>query len=127
MGFPSPATDYLEERIDLNKVLIQNPLSTFYFKSEGMSMVNAFIPPKALLVVDRSVNAQNGDIVIAVVEGEFLVRYLCKNDRKCLLRAGNNKINDVEITSEMDMVIWGVVTSIISQTKDIKNVCAGRL
>lgn len=125
MGFPSPATDYLEDRIDLNKILIQNPLSTFYFKSEGMSMVNAFIPPKALLVVDRSIHAQNGDIVIAVIDGEFLVRYLSKNERKACLRAGNAKVSDVEITTEMDTMIWGVVTAIISQPKDLKNVCIG--
>ncbi|QEC69352.1 translesion error-prone DNA polymerase V autoproteolytic subunit [Panacibacter ginsenosidivorans] len=122
MGFPSPARDYLEERIDLNKLLIKNPLSTFYFWCQGNSMVNAYIPDKTLLVVDRSIEAQNGDIVVAAVNGEFIVRYLKKKERKCWLVPANNKYKDIEITAEMKAEIWGVVTSIISNPKEIKNV-----
>jgi DNA polymerase V len=123
MGFPSPARDYLEERIDLNKLLIKNPLSTFYFRCQGNSMVNAYIPDKTLLVVDRSVEAENGDIVIAIVNGEFIVRYLKKNERRCWLIPANNKYKDIEITADMKAEIWGVVISIISNPKEIKNVC----
>src|SRR4051812_5693432 len=77
-GFPSPASDYMEERIDLNQLLIKNPSATFFVKVEGESMIDAFIPPKALLVVDRSVHALSGDIVVAVVSGEFTVKRFVK-------------------------------------------------
>ncbi len=70
-GFPSPAMDYLEERIDLNKVFIQHPLATFLIDCSGTSMIEAFIPPKAKLIVDRSLTAKNGDIVFAVLKTEF--------------------------------------------------------
>src|SRR5690349_341801 len=69
-GFPSPAADYLEERIDINKVLIRHPLSTFLIECEGDSMKDAFIPPKAKLLIDRSLRPRNGDIVLAVLDGE---------------------------------------------------------
>ncbi|MEO6546571.1 MAG: translesion error-prone DNA polymerase V autoproteolytic subunit [Ferruginibacter sp.] len=119
-GFPSPAMDYLEERIDLTKELVQHPLSTFIVECSGDSMINAFIPPKAKLVVDKSLTAKNGDIVIAVMNGEFTVKWLRKNDRKCWLVPGNNKYKEIEITEEMNLQIWGVVTSIITDPTDIR-------
>src|SRR3982074_3118869 len=90
-GFPSPALDYLEERIDLNQVFIQHPLSTFIVECTGDSMINAFIPPKAKLIVDRSLTPKNGDIVLAVVNGEFTVKFLKKSDYKCVLVPANRK------------------------------------
>jgi DNA polymerase V len=119
-GFHSPAADYEEGRIDLNKVLIQHPLSTFIFDSEGLSMVNAFIPPKARLLVDRYITPKNGDIVVAVVNGEYTVRYLIKNENKCFLYPANKKYKAIEITPEIDMQVWGVVTYIITSVKDVK-------
>lgn len=119
-GFPSPATDYLEERIDLNKVLIKNALSTFIVESTGNSMINAFIPPKAKLIVDKSITPKNGDIIVAVLNGEFTVKYLKKNDLKCWLVAANPKYLNIEITPEMDFCVWGVVTSIIVNPKDTR-------
>jgi DNA polymerase V len=118
-GFPSPATDYLEERIDLNKELVKHPLATFIVSSEGDSMLNAFIPPKAKLIVDRSVEPENGSIVIAVLNGEFTVKYLKKNRHKCWLIPANRKYPELEITAEMNMQVWGVVTSIIINPKDV--------
>jgi DNA polymerase V len=118
-GFPSPAADHLEERIDLNKELVPHPNSTFVVSCQGDSMINAFIPAKAKLVVDRSVNPQNGSIVVAVVNGEFTVKYLRKNNHKCWLVPANSKYNEIEITDEMNMQVWGVVTSIIINPKDL--------
>jgi DNA polymerase V len=120
-GFPSPAMDYIEERIDLNKEFIPHPLSTFIIESSGNSMINAFIPPKARLIVDRSITPKNGDIVLAVLNGEFTVKFLKKNNYKCWLVPANSKFKEIEITSEMDMKIWGVVTNIITDAKDIKS------
>ena len=81
-GFPSPALDYLEKRIDLNEVFIRHPLATFMAEVTGKSMINAFIPPGAKLIVDRSVTPENGDIVLAVLNGEFTVKFLKKNKFK---------------------------------------------
>jgi DNA polymerase V len=119
-GFPSPATDYKEERIDLNKEFIKHPLSTFIIECSGDSMINAFIPPKAKLIIDRSLEAKNGDIVLAVINGDFTVKYLKKNHLKCWLVPANSKYRDIEITDEMNMQIWGVVTFIFSNPNDLK-------
>jgi DNA polymerase V len=120
-GFPSPALDYIEERIDLNKEFMPHPLSTFIIESSGNSMINAFIPPKARLIVDRSIPPKNGDIVLAVINGEFTVKFLKKNDYKCWLVPANSKFKEIEITAEMDMQIWGVVKNIITTVKDVKS------
>ena len=119
-GFPSPALDYLEERIDLNKELIKHPLSTFIVDCEGTSMINAFIPPKARLVVDKSITPKNGDIVLAVLNGEFTVKYLKKNEHKCWLVPANKKYKEIEITAEMNMQVWGVVVAILINPNDVK-------
>lgn len=116
-GFPSPANDYLEERLNLNDLLVVNPESTFLVRCTGDSMLNAFIPPKCLLLVDRSVKAQNGDIVLAHLNGEFTVKYLQRNEFRCRLLSGNKKYPDINVTPEMGMVVWGVVTRIITDPK----------
>ncbi|MEO7522889.1 MAG: translesion error-prone DNA polymerase V autoproteolytic subunit [Ferruginibacter sp.] len=119
-GFPSPATDHLEERIDLNKELVKHPVSTFIVECEGDSMLNAFIPHRARLVVDKSLTAENGNIVVAVLNGEFTIKYLRKNAHKCWLVPANSKYREIEITAEMDMQVWGVVTKIIIDPSDVK-------
>ena len=120
-GFPSPAMDYIEERIDLHKEFMPHPLSTFIIECTGYSMINAFIPPRARLIVDRSITPKNGDIVLAVLDGEFTVKFLKKNDYKCWLVPANSKFKEIEITAEMDMQIWGVVTNIITNVNDVKS------
>ena len=119
-GFPSPAMDYLEERIDLNKVCIKHPLSTFIVECTGDSMINAFIPPKAKLIVDRSLTPQTGDIVLAVINGEFTVKFLKQNDYNCFLVPANRKYKEIKVTPEMNMQVWGVVTNIITNTSDLR-------
>jgi DNA polymerase V len=104
-GFRSPAMDYMQERIDLNKEFVPHPLSTFIIESTGYSMINAFIPPKARLIVDRSITPRNGDIVLAVINGEFTVKFLKKNNHKCWLVPANSKFQEIEITPEMDMQV----------------------
>ena len=119
-GFPSPAMDYLEERIDLNKEFIKHPLATFIVECTGDSMINAFIPPKAKLIVDRSISPKSGDIVLAVINGEFTVKFLKKNDYNCFLVPANSKYKEIKVLPEMNMEVWGVVTSIITDTRDVK-------
>jgi DNA polymerase V len=83
-------------------------------------MINAFIPPKAKLIVDRSLAPKNGDIILAEVNGEFTVKFLKKNDFKCWLVPANRKYRDMEISGEMTLNVWGVVTAIITETKDVR-------
>jgi DNA polymerase V len=120
-GFPSPALDYSEERISLDKELIKHPLSTFLVDSTGDSMINAFIPPRAKLLVDRSLTPRNGDIVVAEINGEFTVKYLKKNDFRCWLVPANSKYKEIQVTEEMEMRIWGVVTNIITDTREVRS------
>jgi DNA polymerase V len=119
-GFPSPANDYLEERISLDKEIIKHPLSTFLIQSEGDSMINAFIPPKARLLVDRSITPKNGDVVLAVLNGEFTIKYLRKNNFKCWLVPANSKYREIEITEEMNMQVWGVIIQILIDPNDTR-------
>lgn len=120
-GFPSPALDYIEKRIDLNEEFIKHPLATFLCETEGLSMVNAFIPHKAKLIIDRSLIPKNGDIVLATVNGEFTVKFLKKNAYKCWLVPANSKYKEIEITEEMNMQVWGVVTHIITDVNHVKS------
>ncbi|WP_018611561.1 LexA family protein [Segetibacter koreensis] len=112
-GFPSPAMDYMEEEIDFNAYLKPRPLSTFAVKVDGESMINAFIPPGALLVVDKSITPVNNMIVVAVLNGEFTVKRYIINSNAVRLLPANPKFPPVPITEDMDFRIWGVVTKII--------------
>ncbi len=119
-GFPSPANDYLQKRIDLNDELIKHPLSTFFIECEGTSMIDAFIPPKAKLLVDRSITPKTGGIILAVLNGEFTVKCLRMNGDKCWLTPANKKYKEIEITVDMNFIVWGVITSIIINPNDVK-------
>lgn len=121
-GFPSPALDYLEERIDLAKQLAPHPLSTFYVHVQGDSMIDACIPPHAILVVDKSLEAKSGDIVVAYLNGDFTVKYILIEKSTCMLVAANKqkKYPSIEITEEMEVCVWGVVTNVIIDTKHIR-------
>jgi DNA polymerase V len=119
-GFPSPALDYIEDRIDLTKAFVPHPLTTFLFQCEGDSMINAFIPHRAWLLVDRSLTPENGDIIVGVLNGHMIVKFLKKNDYKCWLIPANSKYPDIEITAEIDFRIWGVVTHVITSKEVLK-------
>ena len=125
-GFPSPALDYMEERLTLNDIYMNRPLSTFLINVKGDSMVNAFIPPKARLVVDRSITAESGHIVLAELNGEFTVKFFKKNAQKAWLVPANSTYPDIEITHDHTCTIWGVVTAIITDTKELKNLFINR-
>jgi len=118
-GFPSPAMDYMEEPIDIATFLVPNPLSTFYIDCEGDSMIDAGLLPGSKLIVDRSLTAKTGDMVLAYVSGGFTVKFIKFKMNKCLLIPANKKKGymPIEITEEMEMMVWGVVTKIIIDTK----------
>lgn len=112
-GFPSPATDYMEEDIDLKKYLQPNPTSIYLARVKGDSMVNANIPDDALVVIDKSIKPKNNSIVIASLEGENVIKHFIKTHAGIFLAPGNPAYRPVKITPEMDFSIWGVVTHVI--------------
>lgn len=108
-GFPSPAADYEDKSLDINDYLIRNPVSTFFFPVEGDSMEGAEIFEGDVLVVDKSVDAQHGHIVVAFVNGERLVKRLyCRNDKVALI-AENPKYPPLVIKEGVELTVWGVV------------------
>ncbi|GAA4078177.1 translesion error-prone DNA polymerase V autoproteolytic subunit [Flavobacterium cheonanense] len=112
-GFPSPATDFMESGIDLNKELCKNPLSTFYIKVNGNSMINAGINNKDILVVDRSLEPQNNKIAVCFIDGEFTVKRI-KAENDCLyLMPENKNYQPIKVTDENELKIWGIVTYVI--------------
>ena len=113
-GFPSPAEDYLEKRLDLYKHLVRHPLSTFYIRVIGDSMRDENIHDGDLLVVDRAEEAVHGDIIIACVEGEFCCKRLQINNGAVRLCSANPKYPDIELTPETDWEVWGKVLFSIS-------------
>lgn len=112
-GFPSPAEDYLEGRLDLQKLLVRRPASTFLVRVTGDSMLGDGIHEGDLLVVDRSLKASPGRVVIAVVDGELLVKRLGRKDGRPVLLASNPKYSPVAIGDESQFEVWGTVTFVI--------------
>ncbi|MGB8190485.1 MAG: translesion error-prone DNA polymerase V autoproteolytic subunit [Chitinophagaceae bacterium] len=112
-GFASPAADYFEERIDLGKYLMPHPSATFLFRSQGVSMDDAYIPHDAILVVDRSIKAKHGHIVVAVVDGEFTVRRYVQTTAGIFLAPEHDQYQPLHIKDGMEVIVWGVVRSII--------------
>lgn len=112
-GFPSPAEDSIEEKLDLNDLLIKHPAATFFLRVSGSSMIGAGIHHNDLLIVDRSVAPSHGKIVIAAVNGELTVKRLHIEKNRVLLVAENPKYPAIEVKEGMDLHIWGVVTSVI--------------
>ena len=108
-GFPSPADDYTEENIDLNEYLISNPFSTFFLRVKGESMINAGIKDKDLIIVDKSLIAKPGDIVIAMIDGEFTIKRLSIKNDELYLKAENHNYPDFSFKNHIDVQIWGVV------------------
>ena len=108
-GFPCPADDYTEENIDLNEHLISNPFSTFFLRVKGESMINAGIRDKDLIIVDKSLIAKPGDIVIAMIDGEFTIKRLSIKNDELYLKAENNNYPDFRFKNHIDVQIWGVV------------------
>ncbi len=112
-GFPSPADDYLENRLDLNDYLIKNPAATFFVRVTGNSMIEAGIHSGDILVVDRSLTPKDGNVVIAVIDGELTVKRIKQSKNKIFLLPENNNYKPIEITTEMHFEVWGVVSYVI--------------
>jgi len=116
VSFPSPANDYIERPLDLNELLIKKPHATFFMRVSGNAMKNAGIVENDILIIDRSLEALSGRIVVAIYETEFIVRRLIKEKNKMILYPENNFYHPLNINAESDFEIWGVVTYVIHKS-----------
>jgi DNA polymerase V len=114
-GFPSPAEDYIDRSLDLNELLIKHPAATFFVRVAGDSMTGAGIHHDDILIVDRSLEAVSGNIVIAVYNGELTVKRLVRDRDSIRLVAENPVYPDLMLSAEEGCEIWGVVTSVVHQ------------
>ena len=114
-GFPSPADDFKETRISLDRELVKNKEATFYARVSGDSMVGAGLDDGDLLVIDRSLNPENGKIAVCLVDGEFTVKRIKKEKKKLYLMPENKKYKPIELKEENELIIWGVVVYVIKK------------
>jgi len=112
-GFPSPAEDYIEEELDLNDFLIRNPEATFFVRVAGDSMIRAGIYEGDILIVDCSQEAQPGDVIVAMLEGEFTVKRFVRRGEKYFLQPENPAYQPLELKQGCPFQVWGVVTNVI--------------
>ena len=114
-GFPSPADDFKEIRISLDRELVKNKDATFYARVSGDSMIEAGLDDGDLIIIDRSLNPENGKIAVCFVDGEFTVKRIIKQRQKLYLKPENKKFNKIEIKEENELIIWGIVTYVIKK------------
>lgn len=114
-GFPSPAEDFKEVRISLDKELVKNEEATFYARVRGNSMIDANIEDGDLLVIDRSIETRNGKIAVCMIDGEFTIKRL-KIEKNCIYLIPENKnYIPIKVTEENELIIWGIVTYVIKK------------
>ena len=114
-GFPSPADDFKEIRISLDKELVKNQESTFYARVSGDSMLGAGIDDGDLLVIDKSLSPENGKIAVCFIDGDFTVKRIVKEKGKLYLKAENKKYKSMEIKEGNELIIWGIVEYVIKK------------
>jgi DNA polymerase V len=115
-GFPSPADDYLEVSLDLNKELISNPSSTFYGRVRGDSMQEDGIHEGDVLIIDKSLEPRNNALAVCYIDGEFTVKRLRRNREGLWLMPANPRFSPIRVTVENDFCVWGIVTYVIKKT-----------
>ncbi|MDA3493222.1 translesion error-prone DNA polymerase V autoproteolytic subunit [Acinetobacter pittii] len=116
-GFPSPAQDYVDKALDMNEHLIKNETATFIVKVASLSMLNAGIDIDDELIVDRSLDAKHGDIVVALIDNDFTVKRLMIDETGQWLKAENPEYKNIYLQEGQELIIWGVVTHIIKMTR----------
>ena len=114
-GFPSPADDFKEIRISLDKELVKNKDATFYARVDGDSMIGAGLEDGDLLVIDRSLNPENGRVAVCLIDGDFTVKRIKKEKNKLFLVPENKKYKKLEIKEENELIIWGIVEYVIKK------------
>ncbi len=114
-GFPSPADDFKEIRISLDKELVKNKESTFYARVSGDSMIEAGLDDGDLIVIDRSLDPENGKIAVCFIDGEFTVKRINKEEGKLFLMPQNKMYKPIEIKEGNELIIWGIVEYVIKK------------
>lgn len=114
-GFPSPAQDYIDESIDLNREIVRHPASTFYGRVSGDSMIGESIDEGDIIVIDRSIEPADGDLAVCCVDGEFTLKRIRLEPNRIWLIPANEKFDPILVTPEMRFEVWGVVTHTIKQ------------
>jgi DNA polymerase V len=114
-GFPSPADDYIEMKLDLNRHVIKNIDATYYVRVNGDSMKDAMINDGALLVVDRSINPSDNSIAVCSINGEFTVKRIIIKEKEIYLKPENDKYNLIKVSEFDDFLVWGIVTYVIQK------------
>tara|TARA_R110002049_G_scaffold37208_2_gene117548 strand:- start:878 stop:1318 length:441 start_codon:yes stop_codon:yes gene_type:complete len=114
-GFPSPAEDFKEERLSLDRELIKNKEATFFARVSGQSMIGAGLDDNDLLVIDRSLEPTNNKIAVCFLDGEFTVKRLKVDKDEVWLKPENPNYPIIKITEENDFIIWGIVTNVIKK------------
>ncbi|MBF0387412.1 MAG: translesion error-prone DNA polymerase V autoproteolytic subunit [Candidatus Omnitrophica bacterium] len=112
-GFPSPADDFIESNLDWNEYLVRHPAATFCVRAKGDSMINAGIFSGSIMIVDRALYPRQDSIVVAVLDGEFTVKHIRREQGRVVLYPDNPAYQPVEIASGRDFSVWGVVTHVI--------------
>ena len=116
-GFPSPAQDYIEGSIDLNKELVKHPASTFYVRVAGDSMIDAGINEGDILVIDKSLEPHDGDMAVCFLNGEFTLKYICIKDTGLWLEPANKAYPLIPVGEDEDFKVWGIVTYTIRKIR----------
>lgn len=119
-GFPSPAQDYVDKSLDFNRELILHPSATFYAKVVGSSMIDAGIAEGDIVVIDRAVEAEQDDIVVVFIDGEFTIKYIDFSELKhnrIWLRPANRDFPPIKVSASSDFRVWGVVIKVIKNFK----------
>lgn len=120
-GFPSPAQDYINETIDLNRELIKHPAATFFGRVSGDSMIEEGIEEGDILVIDKSLEPMDGDLAVCCVEGDFTLKRISIDNNCIKLLASNKTFKPIEITADDSFYIWGIVTYTIKKNRRRRN------
>lgn len=116
-GFPSPAQDFMDLSIDLNKELVKHPSSTFYGRVSGDSMIDAGVYDGDILVIDKSLEPKDGDMAVCFVDGEFTIKYIKIEEKIIWLIPANEDYKPIKVTEDNDFLIWGIVTYSIKKQR----------
>jgi DNA polymerase V len=116
-GFPSPAEEYLDLALDLNKELVKHPAATFYARVKGDSMVDAGIQDGDLLVIDKALEPKEGSIAVCFIDGEFTVKRLSVRDEGVYLMPANAEFKPIRITEDNEFLVWGIVAYVIHKPR----------
>jgi len=114
-GFPSPANDYLDLSLDLNKTLVKNPSATFYGRVKGASMRDAGVSDGDVIIIDKTLEPRDGTMAVCFIDGDFTLKRIRKDKARLFLVPANGDYKPIEVTSENDFIVWGVVTYIIKK------------